>query len=76
MYGNYTPVSNMTKATEELVKEFHSRSLSSWVIYGDAMSMFYLWLRRDARQKDWMGINVIRGDPDYRLFPSESCGEL
>lgn len=41
MYGNYyTPatISNMTKATEELVKEFHSRSLSSRysVIYGDA----------------------------------------
>ena len=40
MYGNYyTPatISNMTKATEELVKEFHSRSLSSRysVIYGD-----------------------------------------
>ena len=81
MYGNYyTPatISNMTKATEELVKEFHSRSLSSRysVIYGDAT---YINVRRDSVAKEamhiLMGINAAGHKEilDYRLFPSESC---
>lgn len=68
----------MTKATEELVKEFHSRSLSSRysVIYGDAT---YINVRRDSVAKEamhiLMGINAAGHKEilDYRLFPSESC---
>ena len=80
MYGSYyTPatISNMTKATEELVKEFHSRSLSSRysVIYGDAT---YISVRRDTVSKEalhvLMGISADGNKEilDYRLFPSES----
>jgi transposase-like protein len=81
MYGSYyTPatISNMTKATEELVKEFHSRALSSRysVIYGDAT---YINVRRGSVAKEamhiLMGINADGHKEilEYRLFPSESC---
>ena len=80
MYGSYyTPatISNITKTTEEMVKEFHSRLLSKRysVIYGDAT---YISVRRDTVSKEalhiLMGISADGSKQilDYRLFPSES----
>lgn len=80
MYGSYyTPatISNITKTTEEMVKEFHSRPLSKRysVIYGDAA---YISVRRDTVSKEalhvLMGISADGNKEilDYRLFPSES----
>jgi transposase-like protein len=81
MYGSYcTPatISNMTKTPEELVKEFHSRSLSSRysVIYGDAT---YINVRRGSVVQEAMHILMRINTAghkeilEYRLFPSESC---
>lgn len=80
MYGQYyTPatISNITKATSELVHEFHSRPLNKryTVIYGDAT---YISVRRDTVQKE--ALHILMGITsegnkeilDYRLFPSES----
>ncbi len=81
MYGSYyTPqtVSNMTKATEELVKQFHERPLSARysVVYADAT---YISVRRDSVAKEALHVLIgINGEGykeilDYALFPSESA---
>ena len=80
MYGQYyTPqtISNITKAVESQVKEFHNRKISSRyvVIYCDAT---YLSVRRDSVAKEALhvifGINA-EGEKeilDYALYPTES----
>jgi transposase-like protein len=80
MYGHYyTPqtISNITKAVEGLVKEFHNRQISNKyiVVYCDAT---YLNVRRDSVAKEALhvilGINS-EGEKevlDYALYPSES----
>ena len=81
MYGSYyTPqtISNMTKATDELVRQFHERSLSRRysVVYADAT---YISVRRDSVAKEALhvliGINEegYKEILDYALFPSESA---
>ena len=80
MYGSYyTPqtISNMTKATEEMVRAFHTRSLNRRysVIYADAT---YLNVRRDSVAKEALHILIgIMEDGtkeilDYGLYPEES----
>ncbi len=81
MYGhNYTPttVSNIAKAVEIQVDEFHSRKVSDRyaMVYCDAT---YLSVRRDSVAKE--ALHVILGiTPDgckevleYALYPSESA---
>lgn len=81
MYGHhYTPatVSNIAKAVEDQVSEFHSRTVSARyaVIYCDAT---YLSLRRDCVAKE--ALHVILGITpdgckevlDYAIYPSESA---
>lgn len=80
MYGSYyTPqtISNLTKATEESVKQFHQRSLAKryTVIYADAT---YINVKRDTVAKEALHILIGITDKgnkeliDYQLFPSES----
>lgn len=80
MYGNYyTPqtISNLTKSTQELVEQFHTRELSKryTVIYGDAT---YVNVRRDTVRKEALHILIGISDKgnkeiiDYQLYPSES----
>lgn len=82
MYGHaYTPatISNMTKAVEDHVKEFHERALNKRyvVIYMDAT---YLNVRRDSVSKEALHILVgitpegYKEVLDYRLYPTE-CAE-
>ena len=82
MYGCfYTPqtVSNMTRATEELVKQFHERPVNARysVIYADAT---YMNVRRDSVAREALHILVGVNEEghkeilDYRLYPSESSG--
>lgn len=80
MYGHYyTPqtISNITKAVQEQVKEFHNRPLSRHyvVLYCDATSIN---LRRDSVAKEALHI-IIGITPegnkevlDYALYPTES----
>ena len=81
MYGSYyTPqtVSNITKAADELAKQFHERPLSARysVVYADAT---YISIRRDSVAKEALhvliGINEegYKEILDYALFPSESA---
>lgn len=80
MYGNYyTPqtISNLTKSTQELVEQFHTRKLSKryTIIYGDAT---YVNVRRDTVRKEALHILIGISDKgnkeiiDYQLYPSES----
>ena len=80
MYGHhYTPqtVSNITKAVQEQVNQFHTRKISAKyaVVYGDAT---YLSVRRDSVAKEALHILIgITPDGekevlDYALYPSES----
>lgn len=81
MYGHeYSPttISNIAKAVEDQVKEFHNRKVSKRyaVIYCDAT---YLNLRRDSVAKE--ALHVLLGiTPDgykevieYAIYPSESA---
>ena len=81
MYGGYyTPqtISNMTKATEELVKAFHRRPLQKRysVVYADAT---YINVRRDSVVKEALHLLIRINDEgvkeilEYRLYPSESA---
>ena len=81
LYGHYyTPatVSNISKAVESQVKEFHSRQLSDKyvVIFMDAT---YLNVRRDSVAKEplhvLLGITPdgTREVLDYALYPTESA---
>lgn len=81
MYGSYyTPqtISNITKTTDELVRQFHERPLSARysVVYADAT---YISIRRDCVAKEALhlliGINEegYKEILDYALFPSESA---
>ena len=82
MYGHaYTPqtISNISKAVEVHVEQFHNRPLSKRyiVIYGDATSMN---VRRGTVAKEMVHILVgitsegYKEVLDYQLFPQETCG--
>lgn len=80
MYGQYyspQTISNVTKAVEDLVNEFHNRPLSNRyaVLFCDAT---YLNLRRDSVAKEALHI-IIGITPegnkevlDYAIYPTES----
>ena len=81
MYGHYyTPqtISNITKAVENQVKEYHSRPISSRyvVVYCDAT---FLNVRRDSVAKEALHI-IIGITPegnkevlDFALYPTETA---
>ncbi len=82
MYGHaYTPatISNISRAVEDHVKEFHERDLNKRyaVVYMDAT---YLNVRRDSVSKEALHILVgiipegFKEVFDYRLYPTE-CAE-